>query len=909
MSFSFSRTLELHPHSTGSQALTVHADANGITRIAHSAAGDCLPHDGRVAEILAVERDGATLHPLKGARVEECEGHTVRWEIDHEALAGRWAITAHPGGIIVTFLLEVRRDLEELLPLSVPLDRENGWLLLARELLPLDLDEIAEGIVRRHVPRGPLPAFAWNAQAGFVVHARDVSVPAEEVVFRRNAAGAWEGGLALLALEAGERISGRIDLQALPFNGASTLEQALQHLSRRIAPDPAPTVAGEALLRVENAVEGQLECDVEGLPLRVRISGLDDRPARGSARLEVFPARLGTEDVREVVVSLTRADSVGPMRIDAELQTPCGNPEWESDATVFVPGNFAKCNYRSGQLHGGGPKWGPSPEPVREPNTANDEAPGCCHGWTFAGSRLPQVWTAAADKNARRMVWMGTAPRSTLGECSAGFVSPEGATTTLKLATPTTYEPWVPLGYSRMKQEPLRATSNPADKGETVVWRFWIASRETDDLNAWAPLERALYLRNRPLEPEPVRFGLTEAAEACCSALHDRLYQPERKVLTYSTGANGQHAILGFTGMAHCALAMLWGGEKLGEEEWSRAGTEVLDTVAEMFLQGPGFPWTAIKAPENGSAETEMVAGSGEPGYIVMTAFDSLAEALRREEAAGRQHPKWREALLRCAETWLRNRSSTGAFPHMGPDFSPDFAENDYDATNIEAGVLANLVDAYDLTGEQRFLDGAVHAAEHYGADLDNGRLWGGPGDIRALVNSEVPMFFLRGFRRLYEVTGDAKHKRWMLASAAWRYSFQYAHSWPVDRGTILFRQGWSGLGAESASACNLHAVAFGCINVPDYVALWKITGDEYHLQRARDLVQYSRQQYARFPGDLGFPFAGAGTESWWTSESLWGKGNPWIFTEKGFDLGYMAWVTGWSAYGALAGLELGIEP
>lgn len=147
-----------------------------------------------------------------------------------------------------------------------------------------------------------------------------------------------------------------------------------------------------------------------------------------------------------------------------------------------------------------------------------------------------------------------------------------------------------------------------------------------------------------------------------------------------------------------------------------------------------------------------------------------------------------------------------------------------------------------------------------------------------------------------------------MELAAAWRFSFQFAHCWPVDVGSPLWRQGWAGLGMEGASACNLHEAAFGCINVPDEHALAEITGRDVHRERCRDLVRHSIQQFARFPGDLGFPFAGAGTESFWVSDSVWGKGHPWIFHEPGFDLGYMSWITGWAGYGALWGMELGVE-
>ncbi|MDK2973080.1 MAG: hypothetical protein PWP23_2835 [Candidatus Sumerlaeota bacterium] len=824
------------------------------------------------------------------------------WILETELVTGTWEATFRPDGFVVEFDLEVIEDTEFLAPLAVPLCARSGWLLLPGGELPIDLMDMRLGTQRVAVGAEGEAAWSYGSQGGFLVQAIDSSRAVDAIRVHRQSEHVWAACIAYENLKAGERIRGKIDFRLVPYNGAMRLEQVMNGPMRMIpewlefpGTDPDSIAFNEATL----------ELTVAGVPVRIALEhdGVPLEPSDFSiARVDVRDVDLHGQAVSEVTVALQPWDDIANVRIDVEAGTPCGNPTWEGDATVFIPGNFARCNYHPDHLHGGGPKWGPSPVPVCEPNTANDSAPGQCHGWTFAGSRLPQVWAAAADRKAGKFVWIGTTPRSDFGENCAGFVSPEGETTTLKLATPTTYEPWVPLGYSRMRPE-ARRDGAFLEHGRTSNFTFYVAARDTADLNAWAPLERALYLRNRPLEPTPLKLTRDEAIRVCASAIHDRFYDATRETIRYSTGPQGAQSLVGFTGMAHSALVMLWAGGEFGEQRWSEAGTKVLDTAAEMFLAGPEFPWTLCEPDKRAFRH-----GSGEPGYVVMVAFDNLAEAVRRERAAGREHPKWLDALRKCARAWAANQAPDGAYPHWGPGFAPDFKENEYAVTNVEAGVLANMVDAYELLGDEAFLASARKAAEKYGRDLDDGRLWGGPGDIRALVNSEVPMFFLRGFRRLYEITKEEEHKRWLLAAAAWRASFQYAHSWPVDPGSPLWRQGWSGLGAESASACNLHAVAFGCINVPDYWALWKMTGDKYHLKRCEDLVRYSAQQYARFKGDLGFPFAGAGTESFWTSDTVWGKGTPWIFTDPGFDLGYMSWVTGWSGYGALWARELGIE-
>lgn len=901
-------TLRRDPSMPGPATLRATIGEGGLTSLVPGVLGVNLI--AGLAGPWARTRQGYDFEPLWHRDPEPAGENAWAWTVQSGAIQGTWTMTFTPGAVSLTFDLRVEESMPLVSPLAVPLTSHAGMLLLPGRAVPFDLGD------RREATQWHTGAAGWalGSQGGLVIEAGAVNRPFAGTQITRLGETLWSVALCHRDVTAGTRLEGRVVVHVVPFNGAVDFDTALaatREPSTRpgtaepaVEPHPAEVSAGE----IEE--DGSLALGLGGQTLRVAAVS-DGRPLPRKhveeASLTARRAVLGDREVWAVTLRLKPVRTLAALRLEATLSTDCGNPAWEGDATVFIPGNFARCNYHPDHMHGGGPKWGPSPVPVEEPNVHNAEAPGCCHGWTFAGSRLPQVWAAAADRRRRQLVWLGTTPRSELGENCAGFVSPEGRTTALKVATPTTYEPWVPLGYSRMRRM-ARRDAAPLAESETLTWTLWVGVEETGDLNAWGAYDRGLYLRLRPAEPMPVRFTLDDAAKICAAALHERFLRENPARIVYSTGPDGQSALVAFTGMAHSALVLLWAGQVFEREAWRAAGTQVLDTCARMFNEGPGFPFTSLSAGGSAGQVDPFGAGSGEPGYVVMVAFDNLAEALRRERGWGRDHAAWAQALRRCADAWVKNQSDEGLYPHWGPDFGGAFRENEYRVTNVEAGVIANMADAHDLFGEAKYLDSAKRAAQVYGRHLDDGRLWGGPGDIRALVNSEVPMFFLRGFRRLFETTQDPEHRRWMLASAAWRHAFQFAHSWPVDAGSPLWRQGWAGLGMEGASASNLHAVAFGNISVPDEWALWRLTGDEYHRQRCEDLVQYSRQQYARFAGDLGFPFAGAGTESWWTSDSVWGKGHPWIFTDPGFDLGYMSWVTGWSGYGALWGRELGIE-
>ncbi len=632
---------------------------------------------------------------------------------------------------------------------------------------------------------------------------------------------------------------------------------------------------------------------------RLRLTGLATGPGGEKWRVEskiiprLLEGRILFTEERRHTLATRRAVRA---RFRAEVRTPVAPPRWaEGEATLFIPGNFARGNYAPGQPHGGGPKWGPSEAPEICESCKWKSTLSHANHWTFSASRLPNTWAAAADRAMGLLAFAGTDPRSDMGECAVGFRAPADGTATLRLATPITYEPWVPHGYGGFDGAP-RYDTRLIGPGETAAWTLHYACLDTQSLNDWLELDAALYDLHARFRPNAYKMPRERALRITLDSLYSNFYKPDRHIITYSTGPDGQGAPIGFTGMSHSALALLEGGTRLGEPKWRAAGIDVLDEVSRAFLNGPEFPFAGWN-PSGGWG-----CGSGEPGYLFLCALDNLLEAISLERARGETHELWERAARRCCEAWLKVQRADGAYPLKHPLMGAEqFPTADYEATNVTVGVIACLVDARQIFGEERYLESARRAAEFYGRLLDEGKLWGGPGDIEALVNSEVPMFYLRSYVRLAEATRDKHHLNWARESAAWRLSFQYGHCWSLDFGSPLYLQGWAGLGSESASASNLHSVCFGAINVPDYARAARLLGGDFWPARLRDLADYATQQYGRFHSDAGGILdQGQGTESWWTSDTRWGKGSVLLIRENP-NLGFMSWTTAWSAYGLLS--------
>ncbi len=898
---------------------------------------------------LALESAGQEPHAVTLSIVQDSEDLTLHRQVRFTA-----------SFIEVRFRAEIRRDLDLFAPLGVQHRMESGYVIgpngerravCATETRDLDLPVAKE-----------YPGYVFSSETGcFVFGGGEGRVP-DRLVYCASGA---NPGLALLGYakpQVGQVIEGSIVLLPAPFAGDSAFDRAAE--LRRQLLNPA---AGKVQVEPEEELAASFRPVGEsqtgerhGLAARNLRFLVETRlPDRATARFSLetrdertlltadTPYVLEAEDGAraESGPSLVRLESgtlflegdmtgprggdwrirsritprllngrvlfeeerrhlfLGPEPLEArfrfDARTPAGPPAWNyGDATVFLPGQMARGNYCPGQRHGGGPKWGPSPSPEPCPFCKEQHTPGHADHWTLAASRLPNTWAVAADRERGILAFLGADPRSDAGETSVGFHSPAAGTTTLRLATPITYEPWLPHGYGGFDREPRRDT-RPIVPGEEFTWRLVYSGEATKSLNDWYDLDQAMYGLAARFRPAAYKMPYETALRLTLDSLHRNFYRPKDRVISYSTGPDGQRPPIGFTGMSHPALCLLEGGTRLNVEEWRDAGLAVLDNIATAFLNGPKFPFVAW------SEETGWTVGSGEPGYLILCALDNLLEAIELERGRGETHPAWEKAARRCCDAWIDVQSLAGAFPLKHPDMGAEvFPTPDYDATNVTVGVIACLVDAARLLEEPHYLDSAVRAADFYGRLLDEGKLWGGPGDIEALVNSEVPMFYLRSFVRLALRTGDTRHKAWARDAGAWRLAFQFAHTWPLDFGSQLFRQGWAGLGSETASASNLHSVCFGCINVPDYRLAHELFGDTHWIERLRDLADYATQQYGRFDGDVDILDAGQGTESWWTSDTKWGKGNVLLLLDKP-NLGFMAWTTAWSAYGLLHALTI----
>lgn len=157
------------------------------------------------------------------------------------------------------------------------------------------------------------------------------------------------------------------------------------------------------------------------------------------------------------------------------------------------------------------------------------------------------------------------------------------------------------------------------------------------------------------------------------------------------------------------------------------------------------------------------------------------------------------------------------------------------DTTGSVGGFILNaLIDTWRVTKRQEYLKTAATALDFYmERDVNHFRCMAGAIDCEA-VDKETAFPFVVSALDLYEITGDEKYLEYAQKAAYYFFSwaFQYDALYPDT--SDFSRYGYSTQGGTAISAEH-HAIdPWGALLTPEFVRLWKHTGQQRWLLWAR---------------------------------------------------------------------------
>lgn len=162
-----------------------------------------------------------------------------------------------------------------------------------------------------------------------------------------------------------------------------------------------------------------------------------------------------------------------------------------------------------------------------------------------------------------------------------------------------------------------------------------------------------------------------------------------------------------------------------------------------------------------------------------------------------------------------------------------------FDGTVEEKGgsigmfVTLGLVDVYQVVKDERYLAAAERALAFYvHRDLEQFVCTAGAIDCTC-VDKETAGPFLMTAIKLYELTGEEQYLTWSRWAAAYFTSWMYHYDAEYPEDAEFSRYGYRTLGATAVSVQHPALDEWGEYLVPDFLKLWRLTGEEKWRKRA----------------------------------------------------------------------------
>ena len=291
---------------------------------------------------------------------------------------------------------------------------------------------------------------------------------------------------------------------------------------------------------------------------------------------------------------------------------------------------------------------------------------------------------------------------------------------------------------------------------------------------------------------------------------------------------------LGWVGQnASVACTLLREYLKNGDVDLRDKAISALDSWMKYAVQPNGLMLVKLKADPyhldsvaNGNVPVELDACNLGTGAIYLLKASKLAEK------AGCPRPEYAKAALDLCDFALRVQKENGELAKSWTMDGTVSAEHG----SVGAFFVLPLFDAYEYTGDQKYLDAALKGlAFYYGEFEASGVTTAGALDSFCIDKESAPPV-LRGCLRAYHLTQDRKYVSWAEEIAYYLNTWQWHYSIHFPKGSIAYETGFDTFGSTSVSAAHNALDHYGLYYVPEFLELAKLTGKDIWRRRARAL-------------------------------------------------------------------------
>ena len=293
----------------------------------------------------------------------------------------------------------------------------------------------------------------------------------------------------------------------------------------------------------------------------------------------------------------------------------------------------------------------------------------------------------------------------------------------------------------------------------------------------------------------------------------------------------------------------------------------------------------------------------GYPSFLrcFVDGMEGILDAYKLAHKNGEDREKWLAALVKVADFLAENQNDDGSYYRAyftDGTVCTDTSDKNYQGTSkLNTPVAIRfLAKMYELTGDEKYREAAVNAAEFSYAELylKLEKYVGGTPDNANTVDKEAAIYAMYGFNAAYALTDDERYLRAAEHAAtsamSWVYCYDFAcpgsdETNKINPFTEGRTSGFSIIATGHSGADNYSAFMYY-----EMFKLYVFTGNEFYLEAAK-LLEINTKLSTDYNGKMGWKYRAIGPEATNISDfnfSTVGVWLPWSGIANIKPIGYM---------------------
>jgi len=293
-------------------------------------------------------------------------------------------------------------------------------------------------------------------------------------------------------------------------------------------------------------------------------------------------------------------------------------------------------------------------------------------------------------------------------------------------------------------------------------------------------------------------------------------------------------------------------GDKENNSEAYEKGINIIDFWVRTAMTESGLPQMCYNPTIKGFEPY--------PHYIRMLAdgVEAILDAYIYMKKKGEERTSWREFCRKTAEWLIRIQNEDGSFYRA---YNSDGSVRMESKSNTPS-VIRFLIQFYLISGEEKYKAAAIKAGEwSYVNAYLNMEYRGGTCDNNDIQDKEAGIYAMFGFLALYDLTGEQRWLEGAVGAADYTETWTYVWKFPVMAPWPKHPFNKYSISGQSIITIGGGADVYMAACAYTYYRLYIITGDEHYLDFAQFIYKNTRQSND-VDGSIGYCMPGLGHES-----------------------------------------------